>query len=41
MDSMILLEMITGLTAYAIGAVAEKYIRSYDNATWEELNKED
>jgi hypothetical protein len=41
MDTMILLELIAGLTAYAIGATAERYIRSYDNATWSELNEED
>lgn len=41
MNSMILLELFAGLTAYAIATVAERYIRSYDNATWEEMNKED
>ena len=39
MDSMTLLELITGLTLYAIAVTAEKYVKTYNADIWDALNR--
>lgn len=41
MDTMIFLEVITGLTMYAIATVSEKYVKTYNAEVWEMMNEED
>lgn len=36
---MLILEIMAGLTAYAVAIVAEKYVKTYKPEIWQELNK--